>query len=153
MKRRLFAMMLGTSMTWCLGACKTPRQPETVTSDWEVLGERELAASHGKIDFVTQVKPVLEAKCVVCHNRKTLPFFSLETRQLAFAAPPRIVPGHPDKSVFITNGTLNHSKQMPPVGDRLTAHEKRIITAWVEQGAPWPGGPAGTLRPRVEPRP
>jgi len=116
----------------------------------EVLSKAALEQSRGRIDFVKQVKPVLEAKCVICHNRETLPSSSLENRKLAFAVPTRIVPGHPETSLLIVNGTLNHAKTMPPVGNRLTAGEKRIITAWVRQGADWPAGPAGDLHPEPD---
>lgn len=148
MKRLLMTALSGVAAACWLSACHTPAAPhsETAPSDWNVLGEKALKCSHGKIDFVTHVKPVLEAKCVVCHNRQTLPFFSLENRALAFASPPRIVPGHPELSLLIINGTQNHAKTMPPVGERLTLDEKRILTEWVRQGAHWPDGAAGTLK-------
>ena len=140
-------ILAGASLACWLVSCKTPSEPETAPGNVEVLSKATLKNSQGKIDFVAQVKPVLEAKCVICHNRKTLPSFSLENRKLAFAAPARIVPGHPETSLLIVNGTLNHAKTMPPVGNRLTTGEKRIITAWVQQGADWPAGPAGELHP------
>ncbi len=135
-------------MACWLTACHTPTNShsETAPADWNVLSVSALKSSHGKIDFVTHVKPVLEAKCVACHNRETLPFFSMENRALAFASPSRIVPGHPEKSTLIINGTQNHAKTMPPVGERLTPDEKRILTEWVRQGALWPDGKAGTLK-------
>ena len=147
MKRSLGLILCGAVLVFWLAACKTPSEPETAPGSREVLSQAALRNSHGAIDFTTQVKPVLEAKCVVCHNRTTLAFFSLESRKLAFAVPTRIVPGHPEKSLLIVNGTLNHAKTMPPVGDRLTEDEKRILTAWVKQGAAWPAGPAGDLHP------
>lgn len=145
---RSLTLVLPCALLACwLPSCKTPSDPQTAPGNVEVLSEAALKQSHGKIDFVTQVKPVLEAKCVICHNRKTLPLFSLENRKLAFAAPTHIVPGHPESSLLIVNGTLDHAKTMPPVGNRLTTGEKRVITAWVKQGADWPEGPAGNLHP------
>ena len=148
MKRLLMSAISGVATACWLGACQTPAPPhsETAPSDWNVLGEKALKSSHGKIDFVTHVKPVLEAKCVVCHNHQTLPFFSMENRASAFAGPPRIVPGHPEKSPLIINGTQNHAHTMPPVGERLTVDEKRILKEWVRQGAVWPDGVAGSLK-------
>lgn len=147
MKRLLMTALSGAVATCWLAACHTPvvSRSQTAPEDWNVLDAAALKSSHGKIDFATHVKPVLEAKCVVCHNRKTLPFFSLENRTLAFAAPSRIVPGHPEKSLLIINGTKSHAQTMPPVGERLTPDEKRILTEWVRQGANWPDGRAGTL--------
>ena len=148
MKRHPVLFVCLLSLGCWLAACKTTRQPETAPGDWEVLGKEALAASRGKIDFVTHVKPVIGAKCVACHNRKTLPFFSLENRTLAFASPSRFVPGHPENSTFIINGTLTHAKTMPPVGNRLTQNEKRVLTDWVKQGASWPAGKAGEISVR-----
>lgn len=137
----------GALLACLLASCKTPTDPQTAPGNVEVLSAAALKHSRGKIDFATQVKPVLEAKCVICHNRDTPALFSLENRMLAFAVPGRIVPGHPESSLLIVNGTLNHAKTMPPVGNRLTTAEKRIITAWVKQGAEWPAGPSGDLHP------
>ncbi len=145
MNHRLVSFLCAASLASWLTSCQTPPEPETAPENVEVLSDVALKNSHRTIDFVTQVKPVLEAKCVICHNRKTLPFFSLENRELAFAVPGRIVPGHPEKSLLIVNGTMNHAKTMPPVGNRLTGDEKRILTAWVKQGAVWPEGRAGNL--------
>jgi uncharacterized membrane protein len=150
--RHLFILCVATLASW-LAACKTMEHSETAPADWEVLGKEALGSSYGKIDFATHVKPVLEAKCLACHNRKhpPPPFFSLENRKLAFdvgVGNPRIVPGHPEKSVLITNATKAHERSMPPVGERLTAEEKRIFTEWVRQGAAWPEGKAGELQAR-----
>jgi uncharacterized membrane protein len=150
MNRKSLAVVMGTMLTCWLAACKTPSHSETAHTQWEALSAEALRTSHGTIDFARHVKPVLEAKCVVCHNRQTLPFFSMENGTLAFkagAAGPRIVPGHPEKSSLVHNATGAHSKTMPPVGERMTADEKRIITAWVAQGAQWPQGKAGELHP------
>ena len=148
MTHPLMITLSGIAAACWLGACHTPvtSHSETAPADWNVLSATALKSSHEKIDFVTHVKPVLEAKCVMCHNQETLPFFSMESRALAFAVPSRIVPGHPEKSLLIINGTKSHAQTMPPVGERLTPDEKRILTEWVRQGAHWPVGKAGTLR-------
>ena len=112
------------------------------------LSAAALASSHGKISFTEHVKPVLQSKCVVCHNVKDQPWFSMQKREPVFARGaygPRIVPGKPEESSLISKGTLNHAGTMPPVGDRLTVEEKRILTAWVSQGAEWPAGKAGEI--------
>lgn len=147
MMRPLIIALSGVAAACWLMACHTPvtSHSETAPADWNVLSATALNSSHGKIDFVTHVKPVLESKCVVCHNRETLPLFSLESRSLAFAVQSRIVPEHPEKSLFIINGTKSHAQTMPPVGECLTPDEKRILTEWVRQGAHWPVGKAGTL--------
>lgn len=137
------ALALGVS----LSACRSP-QSETSHADWEVLDSAALASSHSDIRFATHVKPILEAKCVVCHNRKSMARHSFESRKDVFsaaAAAPRLVPGNPEASAIIRNGTQSHALTMPPVGERLTENEKRILIAWVRQGAKWPEGAAGRL--------
>ena len=150
MKTSLTVLSLAVTLGCALNACRTPREPETIHANWEVLSPAALASSHGTIRFSTHVKPVLEAKCVVCHNKKALPRLSFETRKAVFtpsATGPRIVPGHPESSTLIIYGTKQHSLTMPPVGERLTEEEKRIFVAWVQQGAKWPTGDAGQLHP------
>lgn len=136
--------------------CAPPKEePETAPANWNVLSPAVLAGSHGRIDFTAHVRPVLEAKCLMCHQRDVLPFFSLETRDRAFGsdqAGSRIVPGRPEKSRLLmhVHGTTPGLKAMPPVGDRLTPDEKRILAAWIEQGAHWPSGTAGELDPHAD---
>ena len=144
-------LFMAAALACWLVSCSTPtEQPETAPADWEVLKPDALASSQGKISFAEHVKPVLEAKCLVCHNRKATPLFSMANRASAFgtsSSGTRIVPGKPNDSLFIFKGTKNHAGTMPPVGERLTENEKRILTAWVEQGAEWPDGAKGELRP------
>lgn len=150
MKLALLFIIAGIMLAFSIVACKSVSQPETAPADWEVLSEVALNSSHGKISFATHVKPILEAKCFVCHNGQTPGFFSLENRAHAFkagTAGPLIVPRHPEKSAMVQNATTAHARTMPPVGERMTADEKRIIIAWVEQGAQWPKGNDGELHP------
>jgi uncharacterized membrane protein len=140
---------LAAGMLLLITSCATPpAQPETAPSDRETLSAAALASSHGKISFAQHVKPVLQSKCVVCHNTKDQPWFSMQTREAVFARGGyglRVVPGKPEESSLIFKGTMNHAGTMPPVGDRLTPDEKRILTAWVAQGAEWPVGQAGAI--------
>jgi mono/diheme cytochrome c family protein len=144
----------------CLVGCESPDsgQRQTAPAEWNVLDAKALASSHGRIDFETHVKPILSAKCVICHNRGALPIFSMENRQKAFEGGPfgqRILPGKPNESALVKHITSTHMSvpAMPPLGQRLTADEVRILTAWVKQGSPWPSGKAGDLTPRNIPEP
>ena len=77
MKRLAFVLLLA--------ACTAPVDSETKPLGENVLSKEQIhAAKHGPVDFLTQVKPVLEAKCVMCHNRQALPgHMSLENRSEA----------------------------------------------------------------------
>jgi len=135
-----------------LAACATPPDSETKPLGENVLSKEAIhAAKTAPVDFVTHVKPVLERKCVMCHNRKAQPgHMSLENRREAMrtgALGAYIVPGHPENSLLIANVHSAHQNVsvMPAVGERLTQDEYAILTKWVKEGANWPAGAAGTL--------
>ncbi len=106
------------------------------------------------VSFRGEIKALLREKCLHCHNRKTLPDrVSLESRRLAFtktpAGQPIIVPGKPDESLLVValESPVFHEKAMPMVGPRPDAREISRIRRWIAEGAEWPGGPAGRIRP------
>lgn len=145
MKRLALALLLAS--------CTAPVDSETKPLGKNVLSKELIhAAKHGPVDFVTQVKPVLEAKCVMCHNRQALPgHMSLENRSEAMrsgALGTFIVPGSPENSLLISHSHSAHAKMsvMPAVGERLTEDEYVILKKWVIEGARWPAGAAGELR-------
>lgn len=136
-----------------LAACATPPDPDTKPMGENVLSKEAIkAARTSPVDFVAHVKPVLERKCVMCHNRKALKgHMSLENRKEAMrsgALGAYIVPGHPENSLLIANVNSAHQNVsvMPAVGERLTQDEYAILTKWVKEGANWPSGAAGTLK-------
>lgn len=118
-----------------------------------VLSKEQIkVAKGGPVDFAMHVKPVLERKCVMCHNRKALPgHMSLESRHEALhtkALGTYIVPGHPETSLLVANTSSTHKNVsvMPAVGERLTKDEYVILNKWVKEGANWPSDKAGTLK-------
>ncbi len=136
-----------------LASCSTSPDSETKPMGENVLSKEAIhAAKTGPVDFVAHVKPVLEAKCVMCHNRKALPGHgSLENRKEATrsgALGAYIVPGHPEYSLLVANVKTAHHKTsvMPAVGERLTEDEYAILQKWVKEGAAWPAGKEGTLK-------
>ena len=150
MNIRHFSILLCTLV---LASCSTPTDSETKPLGANVLSQAAIhAAKTGPVDFAAHVKPVLEAKCVMCHNRKALPGHgSLENRQEAVRSGELgayIQPGHPEYSLLVSNVKTAHQKAsvMPAVGERLTPDEFAILTKWVKEGAKWPAGKAGTLK-------
>ncbi|WP_395739691.1 c-type cytochrome domain-containing protein [Prosthecobacter sp.] len=136
-----------------LASCATPPESETKPMGENVLSPAAIhAARSGPVDFSAHVKPVLEAKCVMCHNRKALPgHISLENRREALrtkALGTVIAPGHPETSLLLANVKTVHQKVsvMPAVGERLTKDEYVILAKWVKEGAHWPEGKAGQLK-------
>lgn len=108
-----------------------------------------------KVSFTAQIKPLLEARCVNCHNAGALfGEINLENRDLAFkprAKGAAITPGSPDKSPLYLVLTLPEGdrKAMPPTGHRISDEETALIKLWIHQGAEWPAGPEGVVIPSV----
>lgn len=111
------------------------------------------------VDFFTQIKPLLENRCLNCHHSGALlGNLNLENRATAFKerpAGPVIVAGLPEQSRLYLVLTLPESdrKAMPPVGHRIPADDIALIKRWIAEGAPWPGGAAGALRPSAISKP
>jgi mono/diheme cytochrome c family protein len=112
-----------------------------------------------KLSFRDTIKPVLREKCAHCHNRKTLPDkVSFESKKLAFtktkAGQPIIVPGKPDESLMVLaiESPVFHEKAMPLVGPRPNVDEIALIRRWIAEGAEWPDGPVGRIKPLFHPK-
>lgn len=147
------ALALPLFCTQCRTA--TDEGPETAPVGPSALDAATTkAALSGNVDFVKHVRPVLESHCLPCHNPKGMPgLMNLLSREQTLAPGPhgpRIVPGKPDESLLIKNLSMTHApvKVMPPVGNRLTPDETKVLRRWITQGAAWPTGSAGQLKLR-----
>ncbi len=101
------------------------------------------AHAQDKIDFKTQVRPILEANCYSCHGEKRQRGkLRLDLKAEAFAERdnPTIVPGDPAKSTLyhLVSLPADDVDIMPPDGDPLTDEQKAILKRWIEEGAHWP---------------
>lgn len=96
------------------------------------------------VDFVSEVKPVLERRCLECHNRDyVFAGLRLETRELAMKggrSGPVILPGNPDDSLLYRVLLLGHDSPvaMPPTPEGTFEEEKELLHDWIAQGADWP---------------
>lgn len=108
----------------------------------------------GERYFFTEVKPVLQQHCLRCHNG-TLPppALNLTSRATAFGrgagGRDYIRPGDPDHSLLVTAVQRSgmHSKLMPRADISLTDDQIGVLREWIEDGAFWPEGERGRLRP------
>ncbi len=86
-----------------------------------------------RINFVRDVKPILELRCVRCHGPDiALKNLRLNRRDRAMLV---IVPKKPGDSrlyLAVTSGF------MPPGDKKLTAAEIEILRKWIAEGARWP---------------
>lgn len=95
------------------------------------------------IDFNTQVKPILNKRCISCHGGvKQNSGFSLITRDLALgvndSGKAAIVPGSPSQSEMIQRIlTDDPEDRMPFEEPPLPKGEIKILKQWIKEGAKW----------------
>jgi ankyrin repeat protein len=102
-----------------------------------------------KIDFVQQIKPLLERSCAACHSgERPRGLFHIVSRDGILkggaSGEAAIVPGHSGKSPLIDYVSRNlPDSEMPPKAQRkrfpaLRTDEIALLSAWIDQGAEWP---------------
>jgi len=95
-----------------------------------------------KIDFVTEIKPILETGCVKCHGRgKAKGEFSIENREALLKggeSGPAVVSGNSAKShlIELVSG-LDPDNVMPKKGSKLKPEQVGLLRAWIDQGVRW----------------
>ncbi|QDS88007.1 Planctomycete cytochrome C [Rosistilla ulvae] len=103
-------------------------------------------AADTPVDFVKDVRPILQQRCYSCHaEQKQKSGFRLDIKASAFDGGDgygaAIVAGDVDGSPLIELVTSDdEDMRMPPGADGLPAAEIDILTRWVQQGAVWPDG-------------
>ena len=99
-----------------------------------------------EVEFVRDVKPILEHNCVSCHRADNdKGGIRLDTKAEAFKSEDLIIPGNPDDSSLYWTTTLPQDDElfMPPIKNEdkdypLTDAEKKILFTWIKEGAKWP---------------
>lgn len=101
-----------------------------------------------KVDFVTDVQPILKKHCWECHSNET------EEGGLNLAVRKRTLEGG-DTVTAVKRGDslsspliryvagVDEARVMPPDGRTLTDKEIGVLRAWIDQGARWPDSAAG----------
>ena len=103
-------------------------------------------AAVDEIDFETQIKPLLAAKCFDCHAADTQEsHLRLDRRSTMLrggdSGEPAIVVGNSESShlLKLVRGE-EAGKLMPPdEANRLSKDEVELLRLWIDQGAVWPG--------------
>src|SRR5689334_2594090 len=95
------------------------------------------------VDFVKDIRPILEANCYKCHGpEKQKSEFRLDLKTDALKGGEHgqdIIPGHGAESPLIHYvARLVPGMEMPPKGEPLTAEQVASLRAWIDQGALWP---------------
>ncbi|WP_439629603.1 DUF1553 domain-containing protein [Gemmata sp.] len=99
----------------------------------EKLAGRKTGSAAGTVDFATHVRPILEAKCLSCHQgAKAKGGLRLDAPSDA------VVAGKPDASPLLQRViSKDETEVMPPKGDRLTDEQVRTLRAWIGEGGSW----------------
>ena len=108
-----------------------------------IVGLLAWAPSARAVDFLTEVVPILEAKCLGCHNPNIVKGeLSMATRaDILKAGQDILIPGNAEESVlhWITLPFYDDEPpEMPEEGDPLTEDEMQILADWINSGASWP---------------
>ncbi len=101
--------------------------------------ERARKAEHAAISYSTEVAPIIQAKCVACHQEGGIAPFAMDSYDIVKSMAPMML-----ESVM--------SERMPPyfadphIGsfqndNALTAQQNKTLIHWLEAGAPRGSGP------------
>ncbi|MEZ4776315.1 MAG: DUF1553 domain-containing protein [Bacteroidia bacterium] len=96
-----------------------------------------------KVDFNTEIRPILNGKCMRCHGGvrqqgELSLLFRAEALKAGKSGNPAIVPGSPEKSEILKR--IRHhdpEERMPLDMEPLTEVEIDRITQWIKEGAEW----------------
>ena len=125
----------------------------TITLGWSAW---TLAAD--PVDFDSQIRPILQTRCLNCHAKgKYKGGLSLETREAVLRggeSGPAAIPGQSKESLIVELvAGLDPDRRMPDKNDPLTPEQVGLIRAWVDQGLKWPEGISfGFRKAPIEPR-
>jgi mono/diheme cytochrome c family protein len=95
-----------------------------------------------KVDYATQVKPILENYCYQCHgNGKSKAGVRLDVKTNAMMHITTGDPFHSDVYRSMTR-SMGASDRMPPVSQKQPGDaDVATIKLWIQQGAVWPDAP------------
>ena len=108
------------------------------------------AAADETVDFVRDIRPILEENCWHCHGPDEQESGLRLDRRAAMLKGgdyglATVVPGDPEKSYLIE--VVNHvdpDMAMPPDEDMLPEAQRDLLRQWIAEGADWPGQMADT---------
>jgi len=88
-----------------------------------------------RVNFVRDVKPILENHCVRCHGPDgAMRGIRLDKKERALMT---VVPKKPDDSLLYNMAKIG---AMPPGPQKLTPAQLETLRKWIAEGARWPNG-------------
>ncbi|MCG8599941.1 MAG: DUF1553 domain-containing protein [Verrucomicrobiales bacterium] len=89
-------------------------------------------------DFDSEVAPILESRCLSCHNEHEKKG-GLDLSRSVAALENVISPGAPDSSKLLAV-ISGPEPEMPKIGNPLQAEQVATLRSWIAAGAKWPEG-------------
>jgi mono/diheme cytochrome c family protein len=116
-----------------------------------------LLAAIGAAAQTPEARAVLQKRCFACHGpAMQMNGLRLDDGEAALKGGytgPSILPGNSASSTLIDRVvSTKEGYAMPPAGPKLTEAEVAVLRTWIDQGAKYPGGPAGktaTAKPQL----
>ena len=102
------------------------------------------ASSSESVDFKKHIQPILESRCLECHDTKKhkggIRLDRLDDLLVGGdSGKPGVIRGKSAESYLIhVVAGIDPDATMPPKGERLTAQQIGLLRAWIDQGAVWP---------------
>lgn len=105
------------------------------------------SSANEKIDYLTQIKPILRERCYACHGalkqRAKLRVDTAELLQKGGRHGPTLTPGKSSESLLLERlQAKDDDERMPPEGQPLTTDQIMLIKTWIDQGANAPNDEA-----------
>ena len=103
-------------------------------------------AAAEKVDFITQIQPILSENCYACHGQdeaKAEGKLRLDVREKALEggdSGQAIVPGDPDASLILKRIIHTDPDEIMPPPDKkkaLKPEQIALIRQWIAEGAEW----------------
>lgn len=105
---------------------------------WAIWGLLAIPATAATVSFEQDVQPILDARCVACHQgsgaQKGLRLSSGAGVLAGGDGGPAVIAGNPEASLLVAR-IGGEKPSMPPMGQPLTADEVELIRRWVSEGA------------------
>jgi hypothetical protein len=104
-------------------------------------------ASGETVDYLTQIKPILSARCYACHSGlRQQSGLRLDTAALVLRggdSGPAVIPGNSAESLLISMLTGDSGTRMPPEEEGTSLDEAQIglVKRWIDEGAVAPDEP------------
>jgi hypothetical protein len=127
-------------------ATRSTHPPRRSSFTWLVVAAAVAARAAQGVDFAHEVVPILRKHCGECHTGDARQGgFSLNTREDLLAGgdsgTPGLVPGESATSELVARITSDDpDDRMPSEGEPLPPEAIAILTAWIDEQAPWEPG-------------